>query len=628
MKRLSFLLILLFLGAAAWAQPEKDSLRNILRVWKLDEGLKKSDVSYNDSLLDRFDCMLSPEIHSISYSDLGNIASANISDLFFHRPDAYTSDFSFNLPYTLFLKRPENIHFYNTRRPYTSLMHSTARKIRNMQTISVLHTQNINPYFNFGVKYDFIGSKGQYISQHTKLNSVSATANLKKGRHEAYFAFIFNRVRTANSGGFYNDTLDDQVIAKSPYMEESETNLMNRDLVYTHIYKFGKFRHKTYLDTFVRYLRPTFLLTQSLSRSSKYRVYTDDDQKKQTLYQTHNFIDSKSYDSIAYSAWSYRAHLATGEGFRFKKISLNAGYQAKYFHIFNFKEYIFRTNKSHFFENKFTLNTSINLWRNLRLDFYGDFFAGGYRNGNFRLFGSASLPFWKKKPQSEISLQLKFTENKPDYFIHSFYSNHYIWNNDFENEKRLEAHLSLKIPEHFLRLNLSAALLQKHTAYDIHVKPIQYKEDIFVLAAYLEKNFRFRILNIDNAVCVQKSNYQDAVGLPLVAARQSSYFKFQLIKNALRMHVGYQVNYTTLYHAPGFDPAAGHFFHPPVLNRVGNYPYISFFINAKIKKNVLLFFKFTHLNSGMISDYTPEKITDYPSNIRLFRFGVKWNFRT
>lgn len=87
--------------------------------------------------------------------------------------------------------------------------------------------------------------------------------------------------------------------------------------------------------------------------------------------------------------------------------------------------------------------------------------------------------------------------------------------------------------------------------------------------------------------------------------------------------MGFDVFFNTAYKAPNFMPATGQFYLQNQ-TRVGNYPYIDFFVNAQIKK-ARIFFKIEHVTSGLLGQ-TYLQYPNYPMNDRAFKIGVNWRF--
>jgi hypothetical protein len=70
-------------------------------------------------------------------------------------------------------------------------------------------------------------------------------------------------------------------------------------------------------------------------------------------------------------------------------------------------------------------------------------------------------------------------------------------------------------------------------------------------------------------------------------------------------------------------PATGRFYRQDA-EKLGNYPYISPFLNMKLKRT-RMFFMFDHVNSGLMGlDYF--MVPSYPMNVRMFRYGLAWTF--
>jgi hypothetical protein len=96
-----------------------------------------------------------------------------------------------------------------------------------------------------------------------------------------------------------------------------------------------------------------------------------------------------------------------------------------------------------------------------------------------------------------------------------------------------------------------------------------------------------------------------------------------VLKNAARIQVGVSMFYTSAYFANAYMPATAQFYLQDE-KKYGNYPFIDFFFNAQVK-NVRIFFKVDHLNSGMMGD-TYIQTPGNPMNGRAFKIGFSWRF--
>ena len=102
-----------------------------------------------------------------NYLYLGNTGSAAKSLLFSPLMKAGW-DAGFHA-YDIYRLRPEETRFFNTTRPYTELGYLLGA--RQEQLVHVLHTQNINPNWNFSFQYRLLNSAGTYKNQNTSQNS-------------------------------------------------------------------------------------------------------------------------------------------------------------------------------------------------------------------------------------------------------------------------------------------------------------------------------------------------------------------------------------------------------------------------------------------------------------------------
>ena len=285
------------------SQHDTDSLNNVLKVWVLENDFDENEIELNDTSVEMFHNFRNREKYSILTSNLGNIGSASISDLFFKRFDKFNSEFSFNEPYFIFIKNSQNISYYNTRRPYTSVMHTTSTKINDIQTIDFTHTQNVHPDFNFGLDYDFTSSVGQFEvegNQSSRINSVGLSSNFKKNKYSLYLSYAFNKFVLKNSGG-YVDTVNAEEKYPKPKLSDSNTSLLNQDLSITQKYKFGSYKNLSYKDTIIKVLEPKISISHNLTLQRKYRIY-EDTESDFSYYPDFFYQEGLTYDSIGYKA--------------------------------------------------------------------------------------------------------------------------------------------------------------------------------------------------------------------------------------------------------------------------------------------------------------------------------------
>ncbi len=631
LKPKTYIFILLFfflsINKFAVAQHDADSLTNILLTFNLDDNLTVNYTAFNDSTSEFFHKSEPALLNNILPADLGNLGSAYISEIFFKRPDFYARNFSFNLPFYAYLKNSENVKYFNTRRPYTSIFHTTSSKVLDLQTIDFIHTQNINPNFNFGIEYNFSSSLGPYLSEKKGLNSVGITTNYTKNKYTLYASYVYNKFNLENSGG-YNDSLGFDVKVPEPFLKKSSTILYNQELSVTQKYNFGKYKNLSYRDTIIKVPEPKISLSHNLLISRKYRVYGDIIEDINTFYLYNYYQNSFSYDSVAVQSLTNKIRLGSEEVFEQKhRFGFSVVLNSEWYKLYNFKDYIILQNTNTFFENQikgelFTANT-----KNIHLNISGNYYFSGYRKNDFRFTVNIFENLFKNRFASVLHLKTDYVNMKPDYFENTLYSNHYIWENDFLPVKKLEGALTYHIKKIALYFNFNAALIRNYIYYDITSSPAQYNSKLTVFSGSLEKKFRLKSIVFENKAIWQHSSDDNIISLPQIAAYQSIYFILHY-QNSLLVHLGYDIYYSTKYKAYNYNPAIGQFYFINNTKKLaGNYPYITLFANLKIKKNVLLFFKVSNMLSILQNDVLPFYVNHYPVSGIMFKFGVKWTFK-
>ena len=127
---------------------------------------------------------------------------------------------------------------------------------------------------------------------------------------------------------------------------------------------------------------------------------------------------------------------------------------------------------------------------------------------------------------------------------------------------------------------------------------------------------------VKTALIYQITSNDTILPLPAFVGRQVMYYENRLFKKALKLRTGFNVSFTTDYYGYEFMPGISQFY-VQSKKKIGNYPYIDFFISLHLKR-AQIFFKWEHLNAGMMSyDYLLTPTT--PALDRSFKFGVSWN---
>ncbi|MFZ1313645.1 MAG: putative porin, partial [Chitinophagaceae bacterium] len=146
-----------------------------------------------------------------TYINLGNTGNAARSLLF--SPNFNTGfDPGFHA-FDVYKWKMSDVRFFNTTRPYSELNYMLGSRVEQM--ISLLHTQNIKPNWNFLFQYRLINSPGFFQNQKTNHNNylLSSKYQSKNLRYHNYFVLLGNKLQSAENGGIIDtsDILNDPI---------------------------------------------------------------------------------------------------------------------------------------------------------------------------------------------------------------------------------------------------------------------------------------------------------------------------------------------------------------------------------------------------------------------------------
>ncbi|MEA2040995.1 MAG: putative porin [Bacteroidota bacterium] len=599
-----------------------DTSMNVLLIKQITD-LHNTQTIKRDSNFAKFHFSRLSQNYSISSSQLGNNGLPTISNIFHDRAYTYDSEFIFNESYRYNIKKPVDVNFYNTRKPFTAVKHTSATKEIDEQTIEFIHSRNITPNLNFTFDFNLLNSAGQYPNQLAKNRYLIFNSNYITEKYSLFAAIDLNKIEVQNNGGIIDTGFVD-LNSPETHLSSASTVLKNSHFFVLQEYRIGKTITEYKNDTSIETLIPTVKLSHFISGNGYQRIYIDAQSFENGYYTNFYIQKDQTKDSIFLKTLENSVSLHSEPAFVKKRkfgFDLNASGIFKSYN--NFKEYIFLKNMNSFFDTK--LSGSLykpQTSRGLQYDLKAEYYFTGYRAGDHKAIAIISKELGDST-KKHLRLALRYNNSKPDYFFNTYYSNHFRWENDFDNEIHANAEISFTIPQYKFELNTKASSLQNYTFFSSVALPSQYKEPIFVYSATIKKDFHINKIHFINELSWQKSSNPDIINLPELAAYHSTTIQVD-VKNALKMYVGFDIEYSTQYKPYSFMPGHGMFYYENEIYS-GNYPMASVFANARIKKNVLVFIKFIHVNSNILKEVY-YSVNQYPINNRMFKFGVRWTF--
>lgn len=157
-----------------------------------------------------------------------------------------------------------------------------------------------------------------------------------------------------------------------------------------------------------------------------------------------------------------------------------------------------------------------------------------------------------------------------------------------------------------------------------NIRPFQESNGINHLKVKYRKEFKVGMFALNNTVMYQTvSQTNEILNVPELVTRNTLYFSSHVFKKAMYLQTGVTFKYFTTYNMDAYNPLLGEFY-TQNNEKLGGYPMLDFFINAKVQQT-RIYLKAEHFNSsfGKSNFYAAP---DYPYRDFVIRFGLVWNF--
>lgn len=626
------------------------SLPPKVHVWKLSKELGNIIPELPDTMHLQFQNTNLVEGMTGHYNYLGNLGAPRLSRVFFDRKPF--SSKMFLDPYDSFITDPSDHYFTNSNIPYTNITYyKTFDKQKGEERFKTYFSVNANKNLAFGFNFDYLYGRGYYNYQSTSFFNAGVFGSYVSDKYQAHLIYNNYYMKMRENGGIEKDIYitdpDDPEIGgnKNGYKPDlipvnlSQTGNRNSSFyVYlTHRYNLGFHREVAVIDSIKtdsirkEFVPVTsFIHTATVDRARHRYTYQDD---KEGYYSPE--ADSLKHmkdvrDSTVYVGIKNTFGISLLEGFnKYAKAGLTAYISHKIS-----KYSLMDTDSVNLREKKYTeqevyvggelLKRQGNL---LHYKAIGEVGIAGEAIGQFRVEGDADLNFSLWKDTVNFMVRGAISNTVPAFYMRHYHGKYHYWDNesmDKEFRTRIEAELNIDR----LGTNLRAGVenIKNYTYFDGSARPAQEKENIQVITARLNQNFKLGILHLDNEVVWQKSSNETVLPLPDLSLYHNLYIDAKLSKKVLSLQMGVDVRYFTKYKAPAYSPGIQNY-HLQAENdqvEIGNYPIVNAYLNFHLKRT-RFFVMMYHLNQGMSKPnyfLTPH----YPINQRLLKFGLSWNF--
>ena len=517
----------------------------------------------------------------------------------------------------------EDVDYYDMPTPFTELMYRSV--FEQGQLLDALYSVNTSRQFNFTISRKGLRSLGNYQHFLTSTSNFrfSTNYNSKDKRYKLRTHYVSQKLFAEQNGGIRDeDIMDfengtDQFLDRSvfdPYFENADNELSGRRYYIDNSYNLSNQNDSIKTNSLV--------IGNTISYEKRYYKF--------------NQSSANEYfgDSYNLSLIDDKSRLRS---FLFK---IGADYKTKKLGDFGVSlEY---NNHKYNFGNIDSLNIS-GFSNSIKYD--GMIFSGSYSKNSdkFKIKANFSSSIADNISGNSLSGNLDYNLNEdinvkgnislsshqPNYNFSLFKSNYisYNWENNFENIQNREFNIEFKSNKYFnLRLDyLDIKNYAYFTRDDLNVvKPFQDLDNINIIKLRVSREFSINKFFFDNQIQYQKvSNGRGIINLPELIARNSIYFSSHLLDKALFLQTGFSFSYFSKYYMNSYDPLLSEFY---VQNskKIGGFPLMDFFVNAKIQQT-RLYFKLEHFNSTF-TGYNFYSAPNYPYRDFSFRFGLVWNF--
>jgi hypothetical protein len=629
-------------------KPEKAGEGTI--AWRVSEDFADETQCSPDTATLNFQDFTTPVYRKTIASEwLGNLGLPSQSAIFYQRHQTdFTGDFLFRHSFYDQYIGASDALFYNTKRPYSNITYTSGGNLDHEEDhLMAGLSMNATSKLNFGIFADYKYGRGSYYNQSTDDLNGYINGSYKGKKYSIYFLAGLNNFKQFENGGLQNDSLlglIDDVENIPVKLSETWNEYKSFYFWINQQYNIG-YDKQSPNDSEVSEFVPLMTIGYSTKYEFTRRKYLE---KKITegYYANNYYSDASTLDSCAQHFFKNVVSLTFNEGYRkWMVFSLRAFVEADFEqNRLQYMNPIFVPSDEEIPVLQQGLDTLYRVHNQALVSVGGELFK---RKGNtqYGVLGKVLLVGRDNRLAFDVSgdfntkIRLKDDLNLhisalghikstvPSYFTEHYYSNHFIWENKFNNTWSARGYGEIAIPYKYCSIKLGAGWqgLKNYIYFGKNAMPTQDTEHfIQIVNADLELNLSAWLLHWDNKVSFQYVNEPSILPLPMISAYSNFYFRHSFLKNDIfTLQIGVDCRYNTAYYANAYMPATGAFYLQDE-KLVGNYPLMNAYVNMHLKQ--FRVYLMCYNLSGAFMDPTYFSVPGYPLNPIMFKFGLSWNF--
>ncbi len=634
-KRLYILLMGWIIGFSsclyAQSTPKPTSGEGV-KAWLVNEDFAAETTTTPDTLSDGFQITSTPAyIRTIASEWLGNMGLPSQSAIFADRHSTdIAGDFLFRHPYHDNYISTDRVYFFNTLKPYSNISYATGGFTHHGEDhLTARFSINANKRLNFGLFADYVYGRGAFYKQSSDDLNGYLNGSYRDEKYSIYFIAGLNNFRNFENGGITNDAYLGSI--NDP--QDLPVNLSKSWSIYNSFYFWVNQQYNIGYyqadpdDSDKQLFIPAMTIGYSVKYENSQKKYYEESINKD--FYAHNYYsDVATNDTVANHFLKNVISFTMNEGFQkwaifgvraFAEIDMDLNMRLIADSTYAYHNEALVAVGGELFKRKGNttygaLGKVFLLGRDTRLSFdvTGDF------NTSWNISQKDSLRMF-------LSAEGHVKSTNPSYFTEHYYSNHFIWENQFDNTWSARAYGKIGIPYKYCNFSIGAGWqgLKNYIYFNHQALPEQDREHfIQIISADVSFNLSAWLLHWDNKVSIQYTSQPEILPLPLVSAYSNFYFKTKLFKH-LTVQLGVDCRYNTAYYANAYMPATGQF-HLQNTTLVGNYPLLNAYINLHLKQ--FRFFAMYYNLSQTFMSPTYFSVPHYPLNPGMFKCGLSWNF--
>ena len=528
---------------------------------------------------------------------------------------------SFSSKQHAYLKSSE-VKYYKVPTPLTELLFKSVMK--QGQFTDVLFSTNTSENFNFSIAFKGMRSLGNYQNILSGLKKFRFTSNYNSINEKYKFKmhYVSQNFENRENGGLTNSSLDNFESEDNLFSERSKLSVKFEDATSHFLSKrffldhqFRILKSKKNNSLFIGHIFEYETTYNAFEQNNPTPFYgssatpiNDKTQIKTMSNKFYTYLSSKFFGDIKVSYLNYNYNYLTN-ALSSSELGFNENENSISFELKN---------------NIFNHELRGKLEKNL----FGD-----------RLGDLISIIMVSQNKNFNYSLGFNTLNKHPGLYFELFESNYseIRWANKLNSVKINNINLEFS-SRTFGSFNFDYTKIDNFTYFDLKDKSTlndeqdlklipkvnQHSNSINYLKLKWQKEFKFGKFALDNSFIFQNVDQdQNILNLPNYIFRNTIYFSDHVFKRAMFLQTGLTFKYFSNYYANEYNPLISSF-HIQNDKKIGNFPMIDVFVNARIKRT-RLFLKAEHINSTITGNNfysTPS----YPYRDFIIRFGLIWNF--